>query len=170
MSEFRIEPYREERHATLAEELTRLLHSAYAPLAKEGMHYLASRQSVSVTLDRLREGEAYLFFLHEQLVGTVSLYEGISKRVSADYYRQPGVYLFGQFAVSPSLQGRGFGSRVMDFLEARAREKGARELALDTAEQASKLIHMYEKRGYRIVSSTQWPDVSYRSLILTKDL
>ena len=116
------------------------------------------------------EGESWIFFFGDQLVGTVSLYEGLKKRMSADYYRNPGVYLFGQFAISPIHQGKGWGSKVMDFVEARAREIGGSELALDTSEHAARLISMYEKRGYEIVSATQWPTVNYRSLILSKKL
>src|SRR5262245_52497326 len=109
----------------LVPELTSLLHEAYAPLAKAGMNYLASRQNEAKTLERLGEGESYLFFFEDQLVGTVTLTEGLRKRTSADYYRQAGVYLFNQFAIRPAFQGRGWGSRVMDFLEKRAKEKGA---------------------------------------------
>ncbi|MFX5680392.1 GNAT family N-acetyltransferase, partial [Acinetobacter baumannii] len=87
----------------------RLLHAAYRPLADDGLHYLASRQSDAVTLDRLREGRSWLVFHSGLLAGTVSLYEGAAKRMSCDYYRRPGVWLFGQFAVRPDLQGRGYG-------------------------------------------------------------
>lgn len=162
--------YRPEAHAQLVPELTRLLHAAYAPLAAAGMNYLASRQPEEKTRERLLEGESYLFFFENQLVGTVTLTEGVKKRTSADYYLRPGVFLFNQFAIRPGFQGRGWGHRAMDFLEERAREKGASVLALDTAETAEALIRMYEGRGFRIVSSTQWPDVAYRSVILAKQL
>ena len=162
--------YRPESHAALVPELTKLLHAAYAPLAAAGMNYLASRQPVEKTGERLQEGESYLFFFENQLVGTVTLTEGVKKRISAEYYQRPGLYVFNQFAIRPGFQGRGWGHRAMDFLEGRAKEKGASELALDTAETAAALIRMYQGRGYRIVSSTQWPDVVYRSVIMAKEL
>jgi GNAT superfamily N-acetyltransferase len=161
-------PFRRTEHAHLVPALTKLLHESYAPLLAAGMNYLASRQDEAKTLERLEEGEGYLFFSGSELAGTVTLYEGVKKRV--DYYQRPGVYLFGQFAIHPVFQGRGWGSRAMDFLEARAKELGARELALDTAETAEKLIRMYEARGYRTVSTHKWPEVIYRSLILSKIL
>lgn len=166
----KIIPFQSAEHLSLVPALTELLHEAYAPLAAAGMNYVASWQDEARTLRRLEEGESFLFFFEDQLVGTVTLTEGLKKRTSADYYRTPGVYLFNQFAIHPRFQGRGWGSLAMDFLENRAKKHGAAELALDTAETAKRLIRMYEGRGYRIVSSTQWPDVIYRSLILSKKL
>lgn len=44
-----------------ADEITALLHRSYAPLAEKGMRYLASHQNSEKTLERLREGESYLY-------------------------------------------------------------------------------------------------------------
>lgn len=41
MKNFRIEKYDENKHGHLIEELTKMLHSAYRPLAEKGMKYLA---------------------------------------------------------------------------------------------------------------------------------
>src|SRR4051812_15650724 len=120
--------------------ITRILHAAYAPLAAQGMHYLASHQPPSKTLERLLEGFAWLIFWNGKLAGTVSLYEGRTKKIRAPYYEGDGVWLFGQFAIEPALQRGGIGSRVMDFLESEAARLGAAELALDTSENAARLI------------------------------
>ncbi len=158
-----------ELHENLLEQLTSILHSAYKPLAEKGMRYLASHQPTSKTLERLCEGESYLIFLKDELIGTVTLYtEKLDS--TCEYYRKQGVYSFGQFAVVPSLQGKGIGSRAMDFVENRAKEIGAKELALDTSEHAEHLIKMYQKRGYKIVDHTQWDVTNYLSVIMSKDL
>lgn len=162
-------PFKEEHHFSLIEQLTDLLHRAYAPLAAQGMKYAATHQPPESTLRRLKQGEAYLLFLQEELIGTVTLYAE-QEESSCEYYRRKGVYSFGQFAVSPELQGKGIGSIAMDLIERRALERGAREIALDTAETALHLIKLYEKRGYKIVDSTKWDSVNYRSVIMTKTL
>lgn len=158
-----------ERHSTLVEPLTELLHRSYAPLAARGLRYLATHQSPQITLERLNEGESYLTFEGDELIGTVTL-KSPRATCRSQWYTQPGHYHFGQFAVDPRYQGRGLGSRIMDFLETRAKSLGARELALDTSEKADHLIAMYEKRGYRLVERTQWDQVNYRSVILSKSL
>lgn len=166
---FQIQRFDEALHLSLVEPLTSLLHSAYAPLAEQGMRYTATYQPPEKTLQRLKSGESYLCFYENELCGTVTLYPE-NESSSCEYYRKPGVYCFGQFAIRSDLQGKQLGSMLMDYLEYRARELGARELALDTAEPAHHLIQMYEKRGYQIVDHTQWEVTNYRSVIMSKSL
>lgn len=157
-------------HAPLIPALTEILHRAYAPLLQQGLRYWASHQPPEVTLSRLQEGEGYLLFLGEKLIGTVSLNEGARKKEKCDYYSRPGVYYFSQFAIDPAYQGMNYGKEAIAFLEKRARELGASELALDTSEKAADLIRRYSKLGFKIVSETRWADVNYRSVILSKKL
>jgi hypothetical protein len=52
-------------------------------------------------------------------------------------------------------------------VKARAIERGARVLALDTAAPATKLIAMYERWGYRIVGAADWrPTTNYESVVM----
>lgn len=157
-------------------EITELLHAAYAKHAAVGLHFVASHQSVEVTRERLDEGETFVATSNGELVGIITLGLGAATAKSEqstqreDYYRRPGVADFGQFAVSPAHQGLGIGSRLIEMVEERARELGMSELAPNTSEQAHDLIAMYEKKGYRIVGHVKWPEVNYRSVILSKTL
>ena len=156
-------------HAEYIEPLTKLLHESYAPLAAQGMRYLATHQPSEKTLERLLEGESYLGFYNQELVGTVTLYREKTLSTCA-YYRTPKVFSFGQFAIKTAMQGKGFGSRMMDMVESRATALGAIELALDTSEHATQLIAMYAKRGYKLVSTTKWEVTNYTSVIMSKTL
>ncbi len=51
--------------------------------------------------------------------------------------------------VAPSYQGRGFGQRMLDELEARARTLGYQTLHLDTSILQIPAQKLYEKNGYR---------------------
>ena len=57
---------------------------------------------------------------------------------------------FHQFAVDPAQKGRGLGKRLLELCFERARETGAEELALDTAEPAAELRRMYENLGFSL--------------------
>ncbi|HSQ60775.1 MAG TPA: GNAT family N-acetyltransferase [Acidobacteriota bacterium] len=150
-------------------EITALLHAAYAGLAALGFRYVATYQDDDVTRRRLARGLPLIVEREGRMIGTVTLYPP-HPEAYVPWYRRPDVYSCGQFGVLPEFQGQGIGARVMDEVERRARERGAAELALDTAEGASRLIAWYERRGHRLVAHVQWPVTNYRSVVLSKAL
>lgn len=153
-------------------ELTLLVRRAYKILGDMGFNYTGTYQDDDTTRSRIRDGECYVMLGAEQIVGTIVLYPANSLSWIADesWYAKPGVSLFGQFAVEPELRGSGLGSRLLEFIEERAYEIGATELALDTSEGATHLIHFYEKRGYRFIEYVQHSGKTYRSVTLSKTL
>lgn len=67
--------------------------------------------------------------------------------------------------VHPALQGRGYGSRLLEALERRAREAGYRAFVLDTLARQVAAQHLYESHGYRQVdwaSIGEWEVLFYR--------
>ncbi len=150
-------------------DLTALLHRAYAPLAEAGMRYLASHQDDEITRSRISKGECWVALDDANImVGTVVLVPPGVGDPENEYYCRPGVAWFQQFAVEPGLQGQGVGSLMMDHIEGRAGEMQATEIALDTSDQATNLIAMYQKRNYEIVSEADWSITNYRSVIMRK--
>ena len=151
-------------------ELTELLHRAYAQLAAMDLHFVATKQDESVTRSRIEGAECYVAEMDGEIVGTI-VFRDCARTGSCAWYDRPHVASFGQFGVEPSLQGSGVGSALLDRVEERAREVGAREIALDTAQPASHLIDYYARRGYRIVEHVSWGDVvNYSSVIMSKRL
>jgi GNAT superfamily N-acetyltransferase len=57
--------------------------------------------------------------------------------------------LIGRIAVAPDLQGEGLGSLILDALEQRGRDAGAREAELFTGRLSEANIRLYERQGYR---------------------
>ena len=155
-------------------ELNTLLRSAYRPLAEAGMKYAASHEDVESTRRNASHGECYVGILNQKIVATTVLrtrqQDGKDGKPGPVWYGRPEVITFGRFAVSPELQGQGVGARLMDLIEARAKELGFAELALDTSEKAQHLIEMYERRGFRFIEYTQWAITNYRSVVMSKTL
>jgi GNAT superfamily N-acetyltransferase len=155
-------------------DLTQLLHRAYARLAQMGMDYLAAHQDEAVTRRRLEGGECWVAELDREIVGTILLHgprpDQAKPRYSSRWYGRPGVAWFCQFAVDPSVQGRGIGALLMEAVEKRALDCGALELACDTAIQAKSLIEMYVRWGFRRVDMISWPNTGYYSVVLSKPL
>jgi GNAT superfamily N-acetyltransferase len=160
---------REFRDGDSVAAITVLLHDAYASLAASGFRYLASHQDETATLRRLRSGIPFVAESQGDIIGTITLYRPSSSSL-CEWYRHPAVYHFGQFAVRPSLQRRGIGSRLYKHVEAFARSLGVGELALDTAEGALHLRRWYERLGFRFVQFISWDETNYQSVILSKSL
>ena len=162
------------RETDSMEELTDLLHRAYARLAEMGFRYYATHQTPEVTKERCAAGETYVAEQNGKLVGTITVRRTAGPQdrntVTPAHYVRPDVMIFGQFAVDPALQNTGLGSQLLQTVENRARELKANELACDTAEGATHLIDYYTKRGYRKVDDVKWETVNYRSVILSKHL
>ena len=152
------------------ETLTALLHRAYAELAALGFRYKAVNQGVDVTRARISNGECYVAVSGLEIVATALLLPPSWRPAHCEFYARPEVAVLSQFAVEPRLQRHGLGSRLISRLEERAAELGAEELSIDTAEGATHLVALYERRGYRRVGTEQWEHANYRSVLLSKPL
>ena len=151
------------------EELTDLLHKAYKCLADMGLSFIATHQDTEFTRKYLEKGECYVLTEGEKLTGTIFYYLKTFSD-APDIFKRKDTVLFGKFAVDPACQNLGLGSRLMDFVESYAISKGKKQIVLDTSEKAFHLIDYYGKRGYVIVQHWQWPDVNYRSVVMSKAL
>ena len=155
--------------------LTALLHRAYAPLAAQGLNFVAATQSAELTRRRAGEGQCFVAESNGAVVGTVTVcgpYDIDSAPWTADvpWFRDPDTAHFHQFAVDPGTQGRGLGRRLIECCEAWARDNGYRRMALDTAEPAVALRALYQHMGYADVGAVQWQGRAYRSVIMSKSL
>jgi len=150
-------------------EITDLLHRSYKKLADLGFRYMATHQDDAETEKRLSKGISYLAFHKEKIIATVTLYYN-SETHQAEFYNRKEVAHFGQFGVDPKYQKKGIGNKIMDIIETKAKNSGASEIALDTAEGAEHLIRFYEKRGYKFIQYVQWDVTNYRSIIMSKKL
>lgn len=178
-------------------EITMLLHRAYRPQVEMGLRPLAGRQDDSITADRAANSECWLAVLAgaraveragpsgseergsesratqefgpDKIVGVI-LFEEKEKVDFPPFFLRPDVCHFAQFGVDPTMQGMGIGRLLLEKVEARAKEKGAAELALSMAEPDEGLMRFYLNRGFRLVEYWQWPYTNYRSCILSKKL
>lgn len=152
------------------EELTALLHRAYARLGQMGLNYTSVDQSPEVTAQRIgTDGACYVVEQNGRLVATV-LVKPTYTHNECGYYTRAGVAAAHQFAVEPDLQGRGIGHTLLQACETWARERHYRELALDTAEPATHLVNYYTRQGFRLVDHVRWTGKVYRSVVMSKTL
>ena len=158
------------------EQLTLLLHAAYASLAAQGWNFSAVDQSVELTRQRVEAGQAFVAEREGRLVGTVTITP--PKPADGAYlgdpvpecFTRPGHAVLAQLAVHPDARGQGLAERLMDCAENWARVQGYSHVALDTAQPAVALQQRYARRGYAQVGEVQWRGKTYRSVLMLKAL
>ena len=151
------------------ERITEILHRSYARLADLGFRYYATWQGDDVTRSRLESGFSYIAIQDNLIIGTITL--RVPPNVSGcSWYDRGDVASFGQFGVEPAHQKGGIGSLLLETVEAKARDLGIPNIALDTAEGAHHLIQLYKSRGYNFAGYADWDMTNYRSVILNKSI
>jgi GNAT superfamily N-acetyltransferase len=151
------------------EDITLLLHRAYAQLAAMGLNYTAVDQSVEVTKKRFEGGQGFVALRDCDIIGTIVV-QSTKATSPCMYFRKAGVCSIHQFGVEPSLQGSGVGRSLIAACEAWARDNSFTEIALDTAEQATHLIALYSRLGYTPRDFVQWDGKVYRSIVMSKPI
>jgi len=117
-----------------AAEIARLVNLAYDV---ERFFVLGDRTSV----ENVREA---------MTTGTFLIVRGDSNDIIGCVYVRvaDGRGTFGMLAVNPVEQGRGWGSRLIEAAEARAREAGCRTMEIQVVNLREDLLPRYRKRGY----------------------
>ena len=149
------------------DELTALLHRAFAPLGRMGLTCSCVAQSVATTAARIARGTGFVALRHARIVGTVTV-EAPDARSDCAWYRRPGTASVHQFAVEPGVQHLGCGTLLLAQAHHWAAARGCRELALDTPQRAAHLVAWYEAHGFRRVGEYQHAGKPYRSVVLGK--
>lgn len=149
--------------------LTLLLNRAYAQWGAMGLNYTAVDQTPEITAQRIAGGQCFIAKWNGQWVGTVL---GKPTDVSSEcvYFTKPGVATLRQLGVEPDFRGKGIGLQLIRCCQAWARDQGYEELALDTAKQATPLVKLYTRLGFKPVGQVQWPGKNYESVVLSKSL
>jgi len=152
------------------EAITRLVRAAYAPHLAEGLRFWGTRQTVEETIRRLASGTTFVAVELKRYIGVIIVRPPHSAS-RVELYRDPTVWSIGQFCVAPQYKGMGLGRKLHNVALAYANDRGARFMALDTAEPAKKLIELYQRWGYAVVGAHDWrPHTNYVSVLMKRPI
>ncbi|MER6393713.1 GNAT family N-acetyltransferase [Streptomyces sp. NPDC001523] len=156
------------RNGDSVEQLTLLLHRAYADHAAAGRVFFASYQSPQDTQHRLSQGECWIALDGNSVVGTVTV--SAPHATPAGYPAPTGGGSFWQLAVEPSQRGTGLGQQLLALAESRIAALGSTQVVIDTSSQATDLVNWYLRRGYAPIGTWRWDVTNYDSIVLMKNL
>ena len=151
------------------EDVTEMLHSAFAPMARLGANCQCCNQSSSTTRERMARGDCLIAVADRRIVGTLTM-ETCDPSSSIAHYRRPSVASLHQFAVDPAYQGGGVGRSLLKVASMWARMRQFGEIALDTPALALDVRAFYAHQGFRLVQVARLAGRDYESVILGRTL
>ncbi|MFM9277429.1 GNAT family N-acetyltransferase [Paenibacillus jiagnxiensis] len=132
-----------------AERLQALIFEAYATIRELELHWPAANANLEQIQENISQNECYVLEADGTIVATITLSKGDDVKHITD------LPFIKWFAVDPAEQGKGYGGRLLDWVEKHIiRDKlGAPAVTLGTAEKHPWLLPMYERRGYKSIYS-----------------
>ncbi|WP_327381044.1 GNAT family N-acetyltransferase [Streptomyces sp. NBC_01207] len=134
------------RDGDSVDELTALLHRAYADHAAAGRGFFASYHSPRDTRHRLSKGECWVATWDGALVGTVTV--SAPHPTPSGCPGPEGAGSFWQLAVDPDRRGSGLGRRLPALAESRIASLDSEHVVIDTSAHAAELLGCCRRRGY----------------------
>ena len=151
------------------EEVTGMLHRAFAPMAALGANCQCIDQSSSTTGKRMERGDCLVAVADLRIVGTLTL-ETCNPSSAVAHYRKPGVASLHQFAVGPAYQGAGVGRSMLKVATTWARIRQFGELSLDTPALALDVRAFYSSQGFRLIRVERLAGREYDSVIMSRSI
>ena len=154
------------------EEITDLLHRAYAVRKEQGLNYGAVSQTVEQTIQRAQpKGTIRNVTLvakeNGKLIGTTTF----CIRAGNKWYEGGKTLFFHMTAVAPEQKGKGLGNRLIEETIAAAGREDCDTVVFDTAQKANDLVEWYTRRfGFQKVGLVSWPNTNYYSIEFVKYL
>ena len=117
--------------------------------------YMDEKANPFLTYDPMPE--AAFTPLYIELLATKTLFVVLQDDVIAGtfrlipkFYRQSHILYIGSFVIDPKMQGKGFGSKSMDFIKEYGRTNGFVRIELTVILHNEAAIHLYKKAGFGI--------------------
>lgn len=156
--------------ADSAEEVNRLFHTPHALLADTMLRrFWIDALTGGETPPETPRGELIVAESETGLIGALVFFDP-ENTSGCPFYDRPNVASLGAFAIQPSFQGHGLGSAMLEYVEGRARETGADELAVEIAPDMPTALNKFLKDGYRYAENANWADCGKKCVILHKPL
>lgn len=169
MIQIRLATDDERESSDFIDQLTLLLHRAYAELGEQGLMYTGVDQTTQETRRRIEYADCFVATRGGILVGTITV-RGPYFGSPCPYLELPHVATAYQLAVDPQAQGRWLSAALFNATEAWAVAMGYSELAGITASQARRQVKLHQRRQYREVARLYWPGQNFESIVFAKTL
>ncbi|WP_379155501.1 GNAT family N-acetyltransferase [Paenibacillus sp. sgz5001063] len=127
-----------------AQQLLDITYRAYALIRELGLHWPAASADLALIEDNITTNECYVLEVDNTVQATITLSKGEEIKALTE------LPFVKWFAVNPDFRGKGYGGKLLDWVEENIilGKLGASAVTLATAQKHPWLVSMYERRGY----------------------
>ena len=118
--------------------------------------------SREIFYDDIKNKNLYIIQNNKRIIGCVmrSINQSkVYKKVTWMTENKKNIYVH-RLAVDPKYQGKGYGIKLMDFIEENAVKKDYKSIRLDTFSKNTRNVNFYKKRGYLKIEDIYFPNQS----------
>lgn len=157
-----------ERDTVPYEEITKVLNLSYEDWVNKNLLYRAATQTVTMTMERMKEGFCILAYEAGKIIGVVTVHIIQKEKEKRKWYEDEKYGEISQLAVLPQYRN----GKVLVGLILYGRkcifnkEQGLASFLFDTSVQANSLLRMYIGVGSQIVDYISWSGTNYYSYVL----
>lgn len=151
------------------DDLTSMLHRAFAPMGQRGLNCQSIDQTPATTRQRIDRGDCFVAVADRRIVGTVTL-QAPDASAAIRCYRDPEVASIHQLAVDPDYQSAGIGHSLLQTAVIWARTRRYAEIALDTPAPLHLLRDYYVRQGFKFAGLVWLAGRTYQSAVMTKQV
>lgn len=141
------------------DEIVAMIRSATEHLNQTGIPQWDEAYPNASNVDAdIQKRQLYIIRFGGKIAGIVTL----NREYDPEYqngrweYRGPDFMVVHRLIVSPAVQGRGIGAKIMQMAESMLRESGIKSVRLDAFSQNPYSLRLYGKLGYRTVGEALW--------------
>lgn len=131
-----------------AQELANLVNSAYrGDYSKHGW-----TTEANILGGQRTDAEKLTTLIETPLNQIEMAYEGNSRKIIGSVHllsEPPDTLYFGMLTVEPTLQTQGLGKKILEHVEAIAKNLGCKRIRFTVIPTRTELVAFYERRGYR---------------------
>ena len=141
-----------------ANDIYEIMSSCTDWLRNRNMEHWINAYPLEKIKSRIAKGIVYKIVNKNEIIGTISLASEQPPYYSEKYVNfwespdQVAFYISG-LAISPKHMGKGYATKLLKFVEKKAKDKGIKYIRFDAVSCYQELIEFYKRRGYNIVAT-----------------
>ena len=152
------------------EEITDVIHDAYAEREKQNLHFAAFKSTPKENAQKIIDGKCFVALDGSKVEGVVFLSCPscpylINKNGQGKWYCDKNYGKVINLAVKEKYKSRGIGRKLLERLIEECKKQKLDSIMIDTSSKLKRLNKFYDSYGFKKVDYISWPTTNYYTIV-----